>query len=158
MSISRNFMTSCALAAAMLGGSAAITSASATPTYYSYGSVKYLTNTPVYTLPSHNGQSGNVTFFGAPPTTLPSHNGQYGTVTFLNGAKPSTYPGHSGQSGNVTFINSQPKGTVPLSTVPAPHIAKVPTVPAPQIAKVPTVQVSHIVRVPTINVPVVRIR
>ncbi|HEY8873063.1 MAG TPA: hypothetical protein VIM52_08540, partial [Stellaceae bacterium] len=78
-----------------------------------------------YTYQSHNGQSGNVTFFGAPPTTLPSHNGQSGNVTFLGGVQPYTYPGHNGQYGNVTFLGARPAGTVPMRTVPTPGIVPV---------------------------------
>jgi hypothetical protein len=123
MSMFRNALTTSALAAAVLGSLAAITSASAAN--YSYGGVKYLTNTPVYTFSPKGSTYGNVVFFGAPPTTYPSHNGQYGNVTYLGGAKPYTYPGHSGQYGNVTYINYQPKGTVPIPTVPTPHIIRI---------------------------------
>lgn len=82
---------------------------------YSYGGVTFFG--PAYTFPSHNGQSGNVTFFGAPPTTLPNHNGQYGNVTFLGGVQPYTYPSHNGQYGNVTFLGGRPPGTIPVNTV-----------------------------------------
>jgi len=91
----------------------------------SYGGVTFLG--PAYTFQSHNGQMGNVTFFGAPPTTYPSHNGQMGNVTYLGGAKPYTYPGHSGQVGNVTYLNARPAGTVPIRTIPTPHIVPVRT-------------------------------
>jgi hypothetical protein len=77
-----------------------------------------------------------VTFFGAPPTTLPSHNGQMGNVTFLGGVRPYTYPSHSGQYGNVTFLGARPANAVPVRTVPTPNIVPVRTIPTPNIVPV----------------------
>jgi hypothetical protein len=123
MSILRNVMTCSMLTAAILAGAAAMTSASAAN--YSYGGVKYLTNTPVYTFGPKGSQNGNVVFFGAAPTTYPSHSGQYGNVTYLGGAKPYTYRGHNGQYGNVTYINYRPTGTVPIPTIRTPNIIRI---------------------------------
>ena len=121
----RKVLSSTIVAAAILSGAAVLTTSSpaAAQTKYSYGGVTYFG--PAYTFQSHNGQSGNVTFFGARPTTLPSHNGQMGNVTFLGGAKPYTYPSHSGQYGNVTFLGAHPANAVPVRTVPTPHIGPV---------------------------------
>jgi hypothetical protein len=66
--------------------------------------VTYLGGGSVYTYKGHNGQMGNVTYFGAPPTTLPSHNGQYG---------------------NVTYLGPRPVNTVPVHIVPTPNIVQI---------------------------------
>ncbi len=122
MSILTKIVISTALAATIVCASGGSPAAAAN---YSYGGVRYLTNTPVYTFKSHNGQSGNVVFFGAAPRTLPSHSGQYGNVTFLGGVRPYTYPSHSGQYGNVTYFGVRPAGTVPVRTVPTPNIIRI---------------------------------
>ncbi len=122
----RKILTRTMFAAAIFCGSSAALLATSSPAAaqgYSYGGVTFFG--PAYTYQSHNGQSGNVTFFGAPPTTLPSHNGQSGTVTFLGGVQPYTYPSHSGQYGNVTYFGVRPAGTVPVKTVPVPNIVPV---------------------------------
>jgi hypothetical protein len=125
MSILRKVLTS-AFAATILSGAAILsTSSPAAAANYSYGGVTYLGGGPVYTYKGHNGQMGNVTYFGAPPTTLPSHNGQYGNVTFLGGVKPYTYPSHNGQYGNVTYLGPRPVNTVPVHTVPTPNIVQI---------------------------------
>ncbi len=120
----RKVLSSTILAATILASGAALLSTSpAAAGNYSYGGVKFFG--PAYTFQSHNGQMGNVTFFGAPPRTLPSHNGQMGNVTFLGGVQPYTYRGHSGQIGNVTYFGYQPARTVPVRTIPTPHIVSV---------------------------------
>lgn len=100
-----------------------LASASAAQAGYSYGGVKFFG--PAYSHQGHSGQSGNVTYFGAPPTFLPSHNGQYGNVTFLGGVQPYTYPGHNGQYGNVTYLGYRAPGTVPVHTVTRPDIVRI---------------------------------
>ena len=117
MSTLSKILTGTVLAASLLA------TASSANAAYSYGGVKFFG--PAYSYQGHSGQSGNVTYFGAPPTFLPSHNGQYGNVTYLNGATPYTYPGHNGQVGNVTYINYQPKGTVRIPTVPVPNLVRI---------------------------------
>jgi len=126
MPILRKVLTSTMFAATILCGSGAgilVASSPAAAANYSYGGVTYFG--PAYTYKGHNGQMGNVVFFGAPPTTLPSHNGQMGNVTFLDGVKPYTYPSHSGQYGNETFLGYRPAGTVPVRTIPVPNIVPV---------------------------------
>ncbi|WP_079537358.1 hypothetical protein [Bradyrhizobium lablabi] len=128
MSILRKVLTSTMFAATILCGSTAAiltTSSPAAAANYSYGGVTYLGGVRAYTFQSHSGQYGNVVFFGAPPTTLPSHNGQYGNVTFLGGVRPYTYPSHSGQYGNVTYFGYRPANTVPVRTIPTPHIVRI---------------------------------
>ena len=120
----RKALTGTMLAATIFSGSSAILLATSSPA-----------GAQAYTYQGHNGQYGNVTFFGAPPTTLPSHNGQYGNVTFLGGVQPYTYPGHSGQYGNLTYFGVQPAGTVPVRTVSAGTVP-VRTVPVPGLVPV----------------------
>src|SRR5882724_7952288 len=140
MSILRKVLTSTMFTATILCGSGATMLATSSPAAaqakYSYGGVTYLGNTPAYSYPSHSGQMGNVTFFGARPTTYPSHNGQMGNVTYLGGAQPYTYPSHSGQYGNVTYIGARPAGTVPIRTVPTAGIVPVRTIPTPGLVRV----------------------
>lgn len=125
MSILRKALVTTFVATILSGAAVLATSSPAAAANYSYGGVRYFGSGPVYTFQSHNGQMGNVTFFGGRPTTLPSHNGQYGNVTFLGGAKPYTYPSHSGQYGNVTYLGAHPANTVPVHTVPTPHIVQI---------------------------------
>ena len=117
MSTLSKILTGTVLAASLLA------TASSANAAYSYGGVKFYG--PAYSYQGHSGQSGNVTYFGAPPTFLPSHNGQYGGVTFLGGVQPYTYPSHNGQYGNVTYFGYRPAGTVPVHTVTRPDIIRI---------------------------------
>ncbi|RFB79241.1 hypothetical protein [Methylovirgula sp. 4M-Z18] len=123
----RKIMLCAMSAAAILCGAGATLLAVASPasaaSNYSYGGVQFYG--PAYQYRGHNGQMGNVTFFGAPPTTYPSHNGQMGNVTYLGGVQPYSYRGHNGQVGNVTYFGTQPRGTVPLHTVPVHNLFRV---------------------------------
>ena len=121
MSILRKVLTSNMLAATILGGSLAIASSASAQS--SYGGVKF--TGPAYTFKGQSGQYGNAVFFGARPTTLPSHSGQSGNVTFLGGVRPTTYPSHSGQVGNVTHLGARPAGTVPTPIIRTPNIVRI---------------------------------
>ncbi len=65
---------------------------------------------PAWTRQNHNGQVGNVTYFGAPPATYQGHNGQVGNVTYLNGVRPyvPAAPSRPNQIGGVTVFSGGP--------------------------------------------------
>ena len=98
MSMLHKVLISSPFAATVLSGSAASPAAAAN---YSYGGVKFFGRpTRSSRIPARAATSCSL---GAAPSTLPSDNGQCGNVTHLGGVHPYTYPG---QVGNLTYMGA----------------------------------------------------